>query len=102
MAQALERVGLRAYFHHLWTSRELGAAKPDRAFFTAILDLLGLEPSTCVMIGNDLTKDIQGAKAAGLLTVWLSGQPHPAADLTIATLYDLPPAIARLNEEEPL
>ena len=58
MGRALERVGIRHFFDHLWTSRELGAAKPSPDFFRAVLRKLDLEPVSCVMVGNDYEKDI--------------------------------------------
>jgi len=100
MGQAVARAGLRGQFHHLWTSKELGAAKPDPAFFAAILAHLGLEPAQCIMIGNDLRKDIQGARAAGLHTIWLAEAvpegPVPEADAVIYSMADLPGAVERL------
>lgn len=92
MGQALARVGIRQYCHHLFTSRELGAAKPDPAFFRGILAQLGIEPHEAVMVGNDYVKDIAGAKAVGLWTVWVSANPPgtaPAADAVIASLLEL-------------
>jgi putative hydrolase of the HAD superfamily len=85
MGLALERAGIqsdgaltgRHFFDHLWTSRELGASKPERAFFQAILDRLGLEAAECLMVGNDYQMDIVPAKAIGMQTVWLA---HPPMD----------------------
>jgi putative hydrolase of the HAD superfamily len=99
MGLALERVGISHFFDHLWTSKELGAAKPDPAFFEAILDRLQAEPRACVMVGNDYQKDIVSAKSAGLWTVWLapaSAVTAAAADAIIHSLADLDTAIARL------
>jgi HAD superfamily hydrolase (TIGR01509 family) len=101
MGLALERGGIRHYFDHLWTSRELGAAKPDPAFFTSILDRLELEARACLMVGNDHDKDIVPAKAAGLQTIWLapsSADAAPAADLVIHSLEELTTAIHQLEE----
>jgi len=100
VGQALERVGIRHFFRHLWTSKELGAAKPAPAFFLGITAQLGLEPGACVMVGNDYHKDIAGARAAGLRTVWFNpdgaAAPGPCADAIIRTPDDLPRALAGL------
>lgn len=100
MGRALERVTVRQFFRHLWTSKELGSAKPDPGFFLGIAARLGLAPADCVMVGNDYVKDIAGAKAAGMRTVWfnLTGAPAPgdAADAIIADLADLPGTLRRL------
>jgi putative hydrolase of the HAD superfamily len=101
MGQALDRVAVRPYFHHLWTSKELGAAKPNPEFFLAITRRLGLRPEECVMVGNDYAKDIAGAKAAGLRTIWLApaGAVLPVGGDTcvIYSLHDLPAALAGLR-----
>ena len=100
MGRALERAGIRHFFNHLWTSRELGAAKPSSAFFQAILRELELEPQACVMVGNDYEKDIVPAKAAGMWTVWLAPSPRPKAqdaDAIIHSMKELTPTVLGLG-----
>jgi putative hydrolase of the HAD superfamily len=100
MGLALERVGIRRYFHHLWTSRELGAAKPDRAFFEAILRNLGLEAEACLMVGNDYEKEIVPAKAVGMQAVWLarpSAARSSAAGAAVRSMTELPQVIHDLT-----
>lgn len=96
MGLALERVGIRHFFDHLWTSRELGANKPDTTFFEAVLRELDLEPAACIMVGNDYEKDIAPAKSIGMWTIWLGQtivENLTAADATICTMEDLHAAI---------
>ncbi|MGE5561284.1 MAG: HAD family hydrolase [Chloroflexota bacterium] len=98
MGQALARVGLRRFFEHLWTSKELGVAKPDRRFFTEAARRAGCDPTECIMVGNDYVKDICGANKAGLRTVWVSatatqGGDRQAADSIIGSLAELPAAV---------
>jgi HAD superfamily hydrolase (TIGR01509 family) len=100
MGRALERAGIRHFFDHLWTSRELGATKPSPAFFQAILRELELEPPVCVMVGNDYEKDIVPAKAAGMWTVWLAPSPAPEgpdADAVIHSIKKLALALLELG-----
>lgn len=101
MGLALERGGIRAPFDFLATSKELGAAKPDPAFFRAACAGMGQPPGACIMVGNDYRKDIEGAHAAGLRTIWLNPgggpAPGPAADLVITTPAELPAAIRLLD-----
>jgi len=99
MGQALARVGLRRFFAHLWTSKELGASKPAPEFFCEAARRAGVEPHECVMVGNDYGRDIVGAKAVGMHTVWLAtgtdgeAVAAPAADVVIADLERLPVAL---------
>lgn len=99
MGLALARVGIRQYFHHLFTSRELGATKPDPAFFREILQRLEVEPQECIMIGNDYLKDIAPARSVGLRTVWFSEDPvtdpAPCADAVINSMGDLVATIVK-------
>ncbi|OYT13114.1 MAG: HAD family hydrolase [Bacteroidetes bacterium 4572_114] len=69
MIAALQRVGADKYFHHFFSSKELGYKKPDPGFFRSIVEKLNLTPGECVMIGNFYDKDITGAKQIGMQTV---------------------------------
>ena len=65
---------------HLFISEELGAAKPDPAFFAAVLRALGDPPKDRVlMVGDNLATDVRGGLEAGLPTVWYNprGLPNP-------------------------
>ena len=102
---ALTRVGLADYFARILTARELGASKPDPAFFEHVLATCGCLPHRAVMVGDSFRTDIVGAKHAGLWAVWYNpaGTPLPltipiAPDAEIATLADLPAAIRALDE----
>lgn len=66
---ALNRVNLREHFQYLFTSRELGVAKPNLDFFSKILEYLNLQPEECIMVGNDYEKDIIPANKVGLHTI---------------------------------
>lgn len=102
MGLALERAGIRSYFQHLFTSKELGSAKPDPRFFIELASRLGLAPGECVMVGNDYQKDILGARAAGMQTVWLRGdavQETHADTLAISRMDELPGAISHLAHQ---
>lgn len=49
-----------------------GAPKPDPAPFLAGCARLGADPARTLMVGDSLTHDVAGARAAGLVPVWLS------------------------------
>jgi FMN phosphatase YigB (HAD superfamily) len=100
MGQALARVGLRSFFRDLWTSKELGATKPEPAFYRAVLERLAIPAAACVMIGDDYQKDIVPAKRMGMRTVWLTDPPRaeaPAADAIISSMADLVAVIDTLG-----
>jgi len=99
VAAALERVDLRAFFTHFFTSGELGSSKPDLNFFLEVSERLRLPPASLVAIGNDPGKDLRPAKAVGMTTVLVARRPPPnpsdVADLVVPDLYRLAEVIRR-------
>lgn len=80
----------------LYLPADVGAAKPDPRAFQGVCTALGVPPSRCVYVGDELEKDAVGAHRAGLTGVWLhrdhqptpSGAPTP--DHVITSLAQLP------------
>ncbi len=56
----------------LYISEEIGAIKPMPAFFEFILRDLNAQAKECLMVGDSLHSDIQGAKSAGMDCCWFS------------------------------
>lgn len=69
--------------------------KPDAEPFHRALDGLGVEPESTVHIGDTISSDIAGARAAGISSVWLADDataaPDPTPDYVLASLRDLIP-----------
>lgn len=91
MRKAFEKVGLESCFDNYFTSKELGARKPDSAFFGNILKLLGASGENTVMVGNDYEKDISGAKRAGLKTLLITAENgyYPNADIVVRSFDEI-------------
>jgi len=73
------------YITDAFISEEAGAAKPSRAYFDYVFSRIdGITADNCLVIGDSLTSDIQGAVNAGLPACWYNpkGAPRPA-DLPI-------------------
>lgn len=100
---ALQRVGLGEAFSAILTARRLGARKPERGFFVAALAEMAFAPGEVAMVGDDYHADISGAKEAGLRAVWYNPRqsccpvPHPLHDAEIASMNELPGALAGLH-----
>jgi HAD superfamily hydrolase (TIGR01549 family) len=62
----IARLGMGIYIPFLVTSEEVGAEKPDRRMFEAAAGKLGVRGERCLMLGDNLPKDVEGARAAGL------------------------------------
>lgn len=58
------------------TSEELGVDKPDPAFFTAVLERIGVEdPARVLYVGDRVDNDVLAAGAVGMRTCWLQRGP---------------------------
>jgi putative hydrolase of the HAD superfamily len=101
--RALRRVGLADRFPVVIASCEVGHRKPERAFFAALASALRCRPEEIVMVGDDYGRDVVGAHAAGLRSVWFDRTgdrepPLPAAhDGRITAMDELPAVIASLD-----
>lgn len=62
----LVKLGLGKLPHMLVTSEEVGAEKPDRKMFEAVLEKLDVPADEAVMIGDSAEKDILGAQKVGI------------------------------------
>ncbi len=67
----LRMLGLGAQFDGVLLSSDYGCRKPDLRFFRALMEQYGLDPATCLMVGNDRNTDIAGARDAGMATLYM-------------------------------
>ena len=67
----LKRFGLEPYFDCILIEGEFGAGKPDERVFCHMLEQLGVAASDTWMVGDNLQRDISGAQALGLITIWV-------------------------------
>ncbi len=75
---------IQSYFSHIYISEEMGMIKPERAFFTRILNEQGIENAEeCLMVGDSLTSDIAGAASAGMHTCWFNPNHKQASAQTV-------------------
>lgn len=65
----LHKVGLLDYFAPIVVSGDHGFRKPDRRLFHLALDSMGVAPEDALYVGNDMYRDIFGARQAGMRTV---------------------------------
>lgn len=102
--------------HRLWDlfdahviSEDVGAVKPDARMFDAALAAAGLSRADawrCVMVGNNLSRDIKGANALGITSVFMAwstlrshqaSEPAELADYTIRSPKELPALLHQLE-----
>ncbi|MBM7643402.1 YjjG family noncanonical pyrimidine nucleotidase [Streptococcus loxodontisalivarius] len=69
----LAQSDIETYFEQVFISDEVGAQKPQLAFYEKIAEqVAGFDPSCALMIGDSLTADIQGGNDAGIDTAWFN------------------------------
>jgi putative hydrolase of the HAD superfamily len=66
----LHSLGLDGYFNPLLISSDFGYRKPDGRLFALILKKMRLTADEAIFVGNDMYRDVFGAKTAGLKTVF--------------------------------
>ena len=73
----LHMLGLAPLFDGTVLSSDVGIKKPDRAIFEHILMQYGLEPKSCLMIGNDVEADMLGAASVGMAGRYIRTKQSP-------------------------
>ncbi len=64
-------LGLTGYFDGIFISAEQGCKKPSTAFFERLLKKFHLNPRESIMIGNDESADIAGARRVGMDSLYI-------------------------------
>ena len=90
-----DRAGIRDLFDIIVFSSDQGYIKPSPYLFSKAIALLNVDRTKIVFVGDRLSRDIAGASAVGLSTIWInpsrndvdSGIANP--DLVIENLRDL-------------
>jgi putative hydrolase of the HAD superfamily len=103
--QLARNFGINRYFDFILTSAACSYRKPHRRIFEIALANWYLLPSEAVMVGDNLTADIQGAQNAGMYGVWISRRADPQMekqesvkpDASITSLYELPALLDHLQ-----
>jgi putative hydrolase of the HAD superfamily len=69
---ATEHVNIQHYFKSILISGEVGVRKPDARIFKLACERLNAKPENCLMVGDKLDADVEGAKAIGMQAAWMS------------------------------
>jgi len=76
----MSEVGILKYFDVLIFSNEVGFAKPSKDIFQSALKVLRVDPTRVIHVGDDLKRDVEGAKLAGFRTIWIT-RSHDSYDV---------------------
>ncbi len=77
----IKAVKIDHYFDSVILSGDLGFRKPDERIFELALKGMGLKPAEVIFVGNDMFRDIYGARSCGMKTVFFwSNQGRKSAN----------------------
>ena len=94
----ITQLGLDDLFEFSITATDVGAAKPDPAIFLEAVHRMGTTPEQVVHVGDDPVRDVAGAAAVGMRTVWINRcttdwpESRPP-DAEIRSLSELPEVV---------
>ncbi len=92
----LESIGIAHLFHNIVTAAEAGAAKPAQRIFDQAVEMGGATSEQTLHVGDHPECDVDGARNAGLRTVWVnrSSTPWPSEfalpDIEVVHIGELP------------
>ncbi|WP_372722748.1 HAD family hydrolase [Immundisolibacter sp.] len=90
----IARIGLGGLLRFCVSAHSVGVAKPHPAIFEAASAAAGVPVEQVLHVGDDPQRDVIGARAAGMRTVWvnrdaLAWPGGPRADAEVADLHGL-------------
>ncbi len=91
-ASKLLRLGIDRYIDFMVSSEETGREKPHPSMFLTALHKARMPPEETLMVGDDLEKDVLGAKDVGITGV-LFGSRDRRADHSIESFEELVPIV---------
>ncbi len=86
----IEDTGLKDFFDAIYISSEAGYKKPAPEFIGLLLKEQHLDPKDCVMVGNDLSSDMETAHLAGMEGILLNTFPYSESELQTLNIHNFP------------
>lgn len=88
-----ESVGISHLFSAMSFSSDHGMVKPSPKPFELVLKQLGIPNTAAIVIGDSPSRDLGGAKNAGIDCILVGGAKHPDALQSLSNLLELGNAI---------
>ncbi len=101
----LDELDILRYFKYRIYSSDIGFKKTSNKFYQTCIEVVGLDPKDCVMVGDNLREDMYMANQNGMHTVWVmnpltkdnyQAAIEPEASLPIESIKDLPNIITKV------
>ena len=88
--KALARVGIDAYFGHIFCFRRVGKKKTDPAFWRFLLSTLATTVEEVWMVGDSFEGDIIPASQLGIHSIWVNRRTEEVrSGDSFRTIHDL-------------
>ena len=89
MIDELTRLGIIEFFDALTSSEEAGVWKPDPHIFNLALSKAECSGPDAIHIGDNLERDIKGAKDMGLTAIWFPNDSDVSSAVPDYTIHNL-------------
>lgn len=76
----LDMLGLTTYFDGILISSEAGYKKPSKEFYQKLFETFQIDSKDSLMVGNDESADIAGAKKVGMDSLYIHTSVSPELD----------------------
>jgi HAD superfamily hydrolase (TIGR01549 family) len=98
MIDELTRLGIIEYFDSLTSSEEAGVWKPDPHIFQLALSKAQCTGAESIHIGDNLERDINGAKHMGMTAIWFPNSPDASSDIPDYTIQNIREILEMVSE----
>jgi putative hydrolase of the HAD superfamily len=100
LRQLLRQLGIHEFFTVTVFSDEVGWRKPDRRIFARAAEMLGVESSSILHIGDNPEADVWGAKQAGMRALLLEYEVPESFKAQAGSLLALTRSTRRIDDSE--
>lgn len=77
-------------FDLVTTAEKCSVCKPSSAYYRHIASAIDVQPSACLVVGNDVQLDLEGAAAIGMQTCLVDNEYQRATDGTFVPTFAVP------------
>lgn len=89
LPEVVDGLGLGGYVDHVLTSARVGYRKPHPAIYRAALEAAGVPPEAALFVGDSVSHDVDGPRAAGMRAVLIDRGGRNGHREAIRTLDEL-------------
>ena len=85
----MKKSGIYNFFDVIITSESVGVKKPNKKVFEYALEKVNATASNCIMIGDNLEADIEGALNCGIKAIHFNSEHLTKVPKNITSVYNL-------------